>query len=226
MKRPESQPREVFGQVLYARLVTDGRMRIWPARRRLGRIFAALAVHMIQPLSRGVVRLQIVIRDRPSRRNSAVVLDLAEILLAQPKQRSAVEFRVAAYKIVRVWVQLAAVLVVPNFFRLVFAFEVYGARAPVVLLARDVIAAFEQQNFFPARRQLVRQRSAARAASDNDNVVVIIHSHDRTPYIWASAFNLQLFCIPSEAAPKLTPKRAHQMLTDWYLPRSTSAGTS
>src|SRR5262249_57711800 len=31
---------------------------------------------------------------------------------------------------------------------------------------------------------------------------------------------------PRVAAPKLTPKRAHQMLTDLYLSRSASAGTS
>jgi hypothetical protein len=30
----------------------------------------------------------------------------------------------------------------------------------------------------------------------------------------------------SEEEPKLTPKRAHQMDTDWYLPRSVSWGTS
>ena len=102
-------------ELLNARLVAHRRMRIRRARRRLGRVFAALAVDMIQMLGLRVVRLQIVIGDRPRRRNAAVMPELAEVFLAQTKQRRAVELRIAADVVVRVRMQLLAVVVAPDF---------------------------------------------------------------------------------------------------------------
>ena len=51
--------REVVAQLLDARLVADRRVRIRAARRRLGRILAALAVHLVEVLGLGVVRLEV-----------------------------------------------------------------------------------------------------------------------------------------------------------------------
>src|SRR5713101_2326999 len=109
------------------------------------------------------------------------MLDLAEILSAQPKQRGAVEFRVAADVVVRVRVQLFAVFVLPLFFRLILAFDVDRAAVPVVLLAVHVVAAFEQKNAFAGRSQLVGERAATRAGPDDDHIVLSCRFHGRSP---------------------------------------------
>src|SRR5215216_6767497 len=104
--------------------------------------------------------------------------NLAKVFLAQTKQRRAVEFRVATDKIVRVRVQLFAVNIAPRLFGVVLSVEVDGARTPVVLLARHVIAALEQQNLLTGGREFVGQRAAACARADDDYVVVVVVRHD------------------------------------------------
>ena len=68
-------------------------------------ILAALAVHVVQPLGLGVVRLELVVGDRPGRRDAAVMAQLAEVLAPQPEQRRAVELGVAADVVVGVRMQ-------------------------------------------------------------------------------------------------------------------------
>jgi hypothetical protein len=80
-----------------------------------------------------------------------VVADLAEIFPAHAEQRRAVEFGVAADLVVGVRVELVAIAVTPHLFRLVLALDVDGARIPVVLLARHVVAALEHENALAAR---------------------------------------------------------------------------
>ena len=69
-------------------------------RRRLGRVLAPGAVHLVELLGLGVVGLEHAVVDRPGRRDPAVVLELAEVALAQPVQRGAVELRGAADEVV------------------------------------------------------------------------------------------------------------------------------
>src|SRR6266545_3057583 len=83
-----------------------------------------------------------------------------------------------ANEIVRMRVQLFPVNIAPGFFGVVLSIEVDGARAPIVLLARDVIAPFKQKNLLTGGRELVSQRAAARACADNDYVVVVVVRHD------------------------------------------------
>ena len=104
--------------------------------RRLGGILAAIAVHLVEVLGLQVVRLELVVGDRPGRRDAAVVPELAEVLLAQPEQRRAVELGVAADVVVGVRVELLAVPIAPDLLGLVLALDVDGLRVPVVLLAR------------------------------------------------------------------------------------------
>ena len=85
MKGFEPMACEIVVQLLDARLVADGGMRIGRAGWRFGRVFAALSVHVIHLLGLGVVGLQLVIGDWPGRREAAVVLDLAEVFLAEPE---------------------------------------------------------------------------------------------------------------------------------------------
>jgi hypothetical protein len=68
------------------------------------------------------------------------MVNLAEVLFAQAKQRGAIKFGVAADVVIGVGVQLFAILVVPDFFCLVFSLKIDGAGAPVVFFSGNVAA--------------------------------------------------------------------------------------
>src|SRR5262245_36803397 len=164
--------------MLNALLVAYSRILVRRAGPRLRRIFTAIAVHLVEVLSFGVVRFQFVITNWPGRRDAAVMTKLAEVLFAQTKQRRAIKLGIAADVIVRMWMQLLTVRIAPSLFGVVLAFEVDGARAPIVLLAGHVIAAFEQQNLLAGWCEFVCQSAAARARPDDDYVVMIGRRHD------------------------------------------------
>jgi hypothetical protein len=178
VKRPQPGRRKVVGELLDARLVRDGRMRVGAARGRLARVDAALAVHVVQMLGLQVVGLEVLVGDRPRGRYPAVMADLAEVFPAHAEQRRAVEFGVAADVVVGVGVERVAVAVPPHLLCLVFTLHVDGTRVPVVLLARDVVAALEQENALAAGRELPSERAAAGAAADDDHVVVVVGRHE------------------------------------------------
>ena len=77
VERMVAGPLEVVGELLDPRLVRHRRIRERPGAPRLGRILAGLAVDQVQPLGLGVVGLEVVVGDRPRRRDAAVVADLA-----------------------------------------------------------------------------------------------------------------------------------------------------
>src|SRR5206468_8742790 len=83
-------------ELLDARFVADRRIGIGFARRWVGRVDAMLAVHAVEVLGLRIIRLEIVVPDRPGRRDPAVVPDLAEVLLAQAEQRRTVHLRAPA----------------------------------------------------------------------------------------------------------------------------------
>ena len=105
------------------------------------------------------------------------MFDLAEVLSAQAEERRTIEFGISADVVVRVRVQGLSILVSPFFFRLILAFNIDRARIPVRLLARNIIAAFQNENAFPRGRQAVNERSAACAGSHDDYVVVFVGVH-------------------------------------------------
>jgi len=105
-----------------------------------GGIFALIPVHMIEPLCFSIVGFHILVTERPGRRDTAVMVNLAEVLFAQPKQRGAVEFGIAADVIIGMRVQLFAILVVPDFPCLVFSLKINGAGASVVFFSGNVAA--------------------------------------------------------------------------------------
>ena len=87
---------QVVGELLDPRLVRDGRERVRSARVGLGRVLVVSAVHLVEVLRLGVVGLDLVVGDRPGRRDAVVVLELPEVLLPQAVERCAVELRRAA----------------------------------------------------------------------------------------------------------------------------------
>src|SRR5262245_40886371 len=141
---------------------------------------------------------------------------------------------------------ILAILVVPHFFRLILSFEVYRPRVPVVFLPRNIAAPFQEQDPLAGGREFMSQGAPAGAGADDDDIKVVLGGHlellsgsgswfaslVQRP-VRVSCFTDHPFAAwlvisfePSDAAPKLTPKRAHQMLTDLCLFRSASAGTS
>ncbi len=173
MKWAQAKTSEIIGKLLQPRLVADRRVRVAGARRRLGGVFAAVAVHMIEPLRLGVVGLHVVVVDRPGGRQTAMVLDLAKVFLPKTKQRGPEEFGIAADVVVGVRMELIAIFVVPFLRGLIFPFEIDCAWIPVVFFTRHIAAAFENQDLFSRRRKLVRKRAASGAAANDDNVIVI-----------------------------------------------------
>jgi hypothetical protein len=68
-----------------------------------------------------------------------------------------------------------AVGVVPGLFADVAAVDEDGRRAPVLHLAREEVAALEHQDALARIGDGVGERAAARAGSDDDDVVVVGH---------------------------------------------------
>src|ERR1044072_828253 len=128
---------------------------------------------MVELLRLGVVRLKLVIRDGPGRRDSAVMANLPEILLAKSKERRAIELRVAADIIICVRVKLMASAIAPGLFRVVPRLYIHGAGVPVLLLALDVIAALQEQDALSRVRESVRERPPSSSRADDDYVVMI-----------------------------------------------------
>src|SRR5208283_2736551 len=137
-------------------------------------------VHLIEIFGLRIVWLQIVVADRPSGRDATLVTQFAEILLAQPEQRSTVKLGVAADVIIGMRMEFLAILIEPGLLCVVMAVDVDDLRIPVRFLAGNIVTALKDQYPFPGRRQVIGERSAARAGSDDDHVVVIV-SHDANP---------------------------------------------
>jgi hypothetical protein len=172
---------QIVAQLLDPRLVLHWRERVLGAGPALGGVLAVPTVHQVELLGLRVVRLEVGVSDRPGRRYAVVVPQLTEVLGSQPEQRRAVELRVAADVVVHLGRELVAVLVVPELRSAVLALHEHGAGLPVVPLAGQVVAAFEQQNPLPVRREPVGQRAAAGPAADDDHVIVLVVDHARPP---------------------------------------------
>src|SRR5215469_4139124 len=108
-----------------------------------------------------------------------MVANLPEIVPAQAKQCCAVKFRVSAHVIVCMRVQLLAIYVTPQLFRVVLRIDVDGFRIPVVLFASHVVATLKNEDPLARGCQMVCKRSTAGSRSDDDYVKLILVAHDR-----------------------------------------------
>jgi hypothetical protein len=175
VERMEAGPLEVVVQLLDARLVRDRGVRERAGARRLRRVLARLTLHEVEALGLCVVRLEVLVRDRPRRGRAAVVVDLLEVALAQTEEDGPVDLRVTADEVLRVWAEALAVLVDPTLLRDVAIVAEDLLRIPVLGLARQVAAALEEEDALAGRGQPVGERAAAGAGSDDDHVVVLGH---------------------------------------------------
>src|SRR5882724_3056614 len=98
--------------------------------------------------------------------------NLAEVPLAKPEERRAIELGVPADPIIGVRMQRLPVLVAPDFFRLVLPLDVHRPRIPVVCFPRHVVAPLEEENLLAGRRQPVCEGAAAGTGTDDDDVIV------------------------------------------------------
>src|SRR5262249_28097617 len=96
------------------RLIRYRRVGIWCTRRGVGRVLAAKPMHLIHLLGLRIIRLHILVADRPGRRNPVVFAQLPEILLAQTVQGSSVHFGGAADKIMDLRLEWCTIGVVPR----------------------------------------------------------------------------------------------------------------
>src|SRR5207245_9941387 len=163
---PVTGPDQILIQFLNARLMADRRVAIWGAGRRLRRILTTLSVHLIEIFRLCIVRLQFVVGDRPGGRHATMVLELAEILLAEPQQHRAVDFGVPADVVVDAGMEGFVVLVLPALLGFVLALDEDRARIPVVLLARQIAPTFQRLNWLGRRCEVVSQSSSLGSAPD------------------------------------------------------------
>jgi hypothetical protein len=73
MKRMAARRPETVGESLDARLAGDRRRGIGAAAKRPGRVDASFAVHVIEALGLGIIRLHLLIADRPRGRDAVVM---------------------------------------------------------------------------------------------------------------------------------------------------------
>src|SRR6516164_1256955 len=95
--------------------MADRRPGIGCACPRLTRILTSIAVYLVELFCLHVVGLEVVVADRPGRRNATVVANLTEILFAQAEQSSAVKLRVATDVVVGVGMKVLAFGIEPRF---------------------------------------------------------------------------------------------------------------
>src|SRR3954447_10303078 len=173
MERLVAGSDEIVVELLDAGLVRDG--GVWEGARaaRLGWVLARLTVHEVEPFGLRVVGLELGVRDRPCRRDAAVVIDRFEVTLAKAEERSSVDLRVAADDVVRLGAERSAVLVIPALGGVVSLAAEDLPGVPVLALAREVAAALEQQDALARWRKTMGQRPAAGTGPDDDHVVVI-----------------------------------------------------
>src|SRR5438046_8044498 len=86
VKRPQPDASKIFAELLHARLMADSGVRIRRRSGRLRRVLATLPVDLVEALGLGVVRLEILVRDGPSRGDTAVMPNFTEVLFAKTEE--------------------------------------------------------------------------------------------------------------------------------------------
>ena len=166
---------QVVGQLLDPWLVGDRGPRILPRPVALGGVLAVRPVHLVEPLGLGVPGLELVVAQRPGRRDPVHVLNLAEVRGPQPVQRGAVHLGGPADVVVHLRLERFAVRVVPGVVGDVFPVHEHGLRVPVVHFAGQEIAAFQEQDLLSRGGQGVREGAPAGAGPDDDHVIAFGH---------------------------------------------------
>src|SRR5215813_7713779 len=132
-------------------------------------------MHLIHLLGLCVIRLHVLIPDRPSRRDSVVFTKLPEILLAQTVQGSSVHFGGAPDKVVNLRLEWFPIGVVPGIRGDVSIVDEDSLRIPVQSLTFQPVAAFENQDALAGGCEVASQGTSAGSTPDDDDVVIAWH---------------------------------------------------
>src|SRR5271170_2744530 len=103
--------------------------------------------------------------------------DPVEVARTQAKERRAVDLAVAADPVMKRRTETVPVFAGPRLVRLIFAVDKDRLRAPICFFAGKVFAAFEDENLISGRREPLRERGAARAAADYDQIILVDHAN-------------------------------------------------
>src|ERR1700730_16158873 len=140
MKRMMPLSLEPIEQLLDARFMGEGRIRVRLFRRRLGRVFPAQTVNVVEFFGRLVIGHERVVLQRTCWRNPVQMPDFIEVAFSQPQQNGSVDLAVAAYKIVKAGMKAFAVGAVPGLGCLIARIHKYGLAVPILAFARQVAA--------------------------------------------------------------------------------------
>src|SRR4029453_18961698 len=133
-------------QLLDTRLVRPCREGVGRASRRLGRVFAARTVHLVHLLGPGVIGLHVFVGNGPGRRDAVVVLELAEVLLAQTVERRTIHLSGATDKVVDAGLEGVTVFVMPDITGNIAVLDEHLFGTPVLGFASEPVAAFEYED--------------------------------------------------------------------------------
>src|ERR1043166_2662930 len=108
---------------------------------RLGGVFAAGAVHLVHLFGLGVIGLHVFVADGPGGRDAVVVLNLAEVFLAQAVERRAIHLGGAADEVMETGLEGFPRLVVPGFLGNVAVLDENLFHVPILLFTFQPVAA-------------------------------------------------------------------------------------
>ena len=182
---------QVISKLLNARFVRECRMWIRAARARLRWIFSPGAVHLVHLLCLQVVRLHLVVSDRPRGRHTVVVLQLAKVLATHAVQRNSIELRSTAHEVMHLRLERFVLLVVPGVRRHVSVIDEQVLRQPVLGLTTQPVAALEKKDTLARGSEVARERPSASAGANDDDVErAHVNSPSRSPVMMRAAASI------------------------------------
>src|ERR1700685_323518 len=169
----------------------ERRIRVRLFRPWLRRVFAAQTVNVVKFFGRLVMGLERVVLQRPGRGNPVRMPDFIEVAFPQPQQNGAVDLAVAAHEIMKAGMKAFAVGAVPGLWCLIARIHKYGLAVPILAFARQVAAALQQEDALSRFRQPPRHGAAARAGTNNDDIVMVAACQGLSPGQTTTTFELQ-----------------------------------
>src|SRR5581483_3086668 len=177
MKRVVSITFQIVKQLLNARLVADRRISVRLCRPRLGRVLTAKSVYMIELFGSLIIRLEGIVFNGPSRRNSIGVLDFVEVTLAQTKEDAAIDLAITTDKIVKSGTKFFSLRVVPGFHCLIPRVRKDGLAVPIFSFPRQIIAALQKEDSLSRLCQPPSHGASAWPRANNDHVIMFAAHH-------------------------------------------------
>src|SRR5215472_12931479 len=152
--------------------MADGREWVIFFPRRFGRVFAGLAVNLVELFSLVIIGLEVTVLQRPFRGKSIFVYESLKVFLAQPEKCGSVDFRVAANEVTKSRMNFSADFVVHRLGGVILERTMI---APIVLLTREKRPALKHEDALAAGCEPVQQCSSAGARADDNEVEVFRH---------------------------------------------------